>query len=305
MRDIQPRKEEDMYVVAGVTGHTGKVAAETLVAQNKPLTVLVRSAEKGKEWNARGAKIAVASLGDSAALQAVLTGAEGAFLLIPPIYGVDEMLREQAKVVDAVAKAVAASGVAHVVLLSSVAAQHAEGTGPIKTLHYAELALKKVAKTLTVLRPSFFLENWAPSLSAAQKDGVLHTFLTPDQKRPMIATLDIGKIAAECLVHPATGLLVLELAGPEDYSPNDIAAVLTQIFGRPVRAEALPLETSVPVLTGAGFSKDVALLFEEMNRGINSGHVDFERSGTEFRRGTTTAREALQQIAGRTNSPGE
>ncbi len=57
-----------MYVVAGVSGNTGKVVAETLLAQKQPVRVIVRSAEKGEEWKARGAEVAVAELDDVAAL---------------------------------------------------------------------------------------------------------------------------------------------------------------------------------------------------------------------------------------------
>ena len=44
-----------MYVVAGVSGHTGKVAAETLLAQGKSVRVLVRDPAKGEPWRARRA----------------------------------------------------------------------------------------------------------------------------------------------------------------------------------------------------------------------------------------------------------
>ena len=70
--------------------------------------------------------------------------------------------------------------------------------------------------------------------------GVLPTFLTADRKIPMVATLDIGRTAAEALLHPAEGKKVIELSGPEDYSPLEIAAIVTlregtiDIFGGPV-----------------------------------------------------------------------
>src|SRR6202051_4612058 len=76
-----------MYVVAGVTGNTGKVIAETLLAQRKPVRALVRDEAKGAEWKKRGAEVVVAELDDAAALGRALAGATGVYLLLPAQYG--------------------------------------------------------------------------------------------------------------------------------------------------------------------------------------------------------------------------
>ena len=75
-----------MYVVAGATGHTGKAAAETLLGRKRPIRVIVRDATKAARWRARGAEAVIASLDDAAALTRALSGAAGAYLLIPPRY---------------------------------------------------------------------------------------------------------------------------------------------------------------------------------------------------------------------------
>lgn len=66
-----------MYVIAGVTGHTGTVVAERLLAKGQAIRVIVREAHKGARWHARGAEIAVASLDDDEAIARALTGARG------------------------------------------------------------------------------------------------------------------------------------------------------------------------------------------------------------------------------------
>ena len=73
-----------MFVIAGVSGHTGSVVATTLLAAGKPVRVIVRDAAKGAEWKAKGAEVAVAQLDDRASLAAALKGATGAYLLSPP-----------------------------------------------------------------------------------------------------------------------------------------------------------------------------------------------------------------------------
>ncbi len=285
-----------MYVVAGVTGHTGKVVAETLLAQNKPVTVIVRSEEKGEPWRAKGAKIAITDLQDAEKLSGYLARAQGAYLLIPPNYGNPDLLAGQRKVAEAIAKAVSDSMIPHVVFLSSIGAHLTSGTGLILVNHYGETELKPVAKNLTFLRPAFFLENWESQLAPIKKDGVLPSFLIPEQKIPMIATRDIGRIAAESLLNPPNGCRIIEMAGPSEYSPADIALAASTVLNRAVRVQGLPVEAAVSAFTNLGFPPEVARLFAEMYAAINSGYVAYERKDTEFKRGTITELEVMREL---------
>jgi uncharacterized protein YbjT (DUF2867 family) len=224
-----------MFVIAGATGHTGSVVAGSLLAQGKSVTVLVRDARKAESWREKGAHVVAASLEDTQALAGALAHAEGAYLLIPPNYQAADVLEYGFRVGDALAGAVKTSGIPHVVLLSSIAAQHAQGTGPIRSLHHAESVIGPAAKNLTIIRASYFLQNWASGVDGVRNQGVLHNFLTPERKIPMVSTADIGKIAAEYLTDPARGRRVVELAGPEDYSPQDIAHAFAAALGKPVK----------------------------------------------------------------------
>ena len=94
-----------MFAVAGVSGHTGKVVAETLLARSKPVRVIVRDAPKGEEWKKRGAEVAVADLGDADALTKALRGATGAYLLLPPMMSSTDVRSDNARKVAAIAKA--------------------------------------------------------------------------------------------------------------------------------------------------------------------------------------------------------
>lgn len=291
-----------MFVIAGATGKTGSAVANTLLAQGKPVTVLVRDVQKAKVWQDKGARLAQASLEDSKALAGALGQAEGAYLLIPPNYTAQDALGYGYRTGEVLAEAVKSSGIPHVVVLSSVAAQHAQGTGPIRTLYHLESVIEPVAKNLTILRPAYFLQNWANGVESVRNQGVLHNFLTPERKIAMISTADIGRIAAESLTDRARGRRVVELAGPEDYSPQDIAQAFGAALGKAVKLETHPLEAVVPSLTAAGFTQDLASLFREMLEGINSGHVAYEGKGATFQRGKVTAADAIKEMLGLTAS---
>ena len=261
-----------MYVVAGVTGHTGKAAAETLLNHRQKLRVLVRDAQKGEPWKARGAEVAVGSLTDAGSLAQALSGAQGAYLLVPSPLVTEDLPAAQHAMVEAISQAVRRSGLPHLVLLSSLGAELAEGTGPVRGLHHAEVMLTKAAKNATFLRPGYFFENFAAMLPAT-RDGVLPTFLAPGKPVPMAGTADIGRVAAECLLEPPIGTRVVEIAHAPDHTPEDIAAAITEILGRAITLQAWPLDAVVPTFTGMGISKGTAELYREMLGALNSGRM--------------------------------
>ncbi|MBX3301443.1 MAG: NmrA family NAD(P)-binding protein [Nitrospira sp.] len=284
-----------MFVVVGATGNTGSVVVETLLSKKQPVRVLVRTVEKGASWKAKGAEVAVASLDDVSALIKAFDGATGVYLMLPPNYGAAAWLSDQHLRMDRAAEAVKKSGVQHVVFLSSVAGHMTGATGPIRTASYGERVLGYSAERLTILRPAYFVENWAPVIGAAKAQGILPTFLAPQVKIPMISTKDIGRIGAEQLSAGERGRRVLELAGPEEYSPDQVADTLGAILGKKVTAQHAPLSAVVPTFKSFGFSDEAAQLFEEMYAAFSRSTIDYEQPSSLVR-GHVTLAEALRAM---------
>ena len=285
-----------MFVVAGTTGNTGSVVAQTLLGLKQPVRVIVRTADKGAAWKAKGAEVAVVSLDDAQALARAFEGATGAYLLVPPNYTATSYLDDRKKVADALAKAVKASGLGHVVFLSSIGAHLPEGTGPIRIVRYGEQQLGTAVENLIILRSPYFFENWQPVLGVANAQGTLPSFIAPDRRIPMISTRDIGRIAAEELIAGGHGQKVLELSGHEDYGPNDVAATLGKLLKRTVTVQHAPLSAVVPTFKSFGFSDDAARLFEEMYASIERGTLVHEKQGATHLRGRVTLADALAQL---------
>lgn len=284
-----------MFVVIGATGNTGSMVAETLLNEKQPVRVIVRSADKGASWKAKGAEVAVASLDDVSVMAKAFEGAAGVYLLVPPNYGAAAWLADQRSRMDRAADAVMKSGVAHVVFLSSVGGQIAEGTGPIRAVRYGEQKLSAVAKNLTILRPCYFMENWAPSIGMVKQQGILPTFIAPQARVPMVSTRDIGRIGAEHLLVGGRGREIVELAGPEEYSPDQVADALGQLLGKTVSAQQAPLSAVVPTLKSFGFSEEAANLFEEMYAAFAKGTIGYEHPESLVR-GTVTLSDALRGV---------
>ncbi|HSC87154.1 MAG TPA: NmrA family NAD(P)-binding protein [Polyangiaceae bacterium] len=284
-----------MFVVLGATGNTGSVVAKTLLAAGRKVRAVVRDAAKAKELAGLGAEVHVADIADPAALGRAVTGAEGVYFLSPPDMASSDFVRERGSLTEKQVAALAAARVPHVVLLSSLGAQHPAGTGPIRTLYNVEQQLRRAGIPSTFVRAGYFVENWAAVAQPARQDGVLPSFVALDTPVTMVCTKDIGKTAAQALLDGPRAVRVIELGGPTDPTPHAVARAFSAVLGRPVQAIAAPLEAVVPTFTSFGISENIASLYREMYEGVANGLVAPE--GTVVR-GTTSLEETVRGLLG-------
>jgi uncharacterized protein YbjT (DUF2867 family) len=272
-----------MYAIAGVTGHTGKVVAETLQAKGQPIRVIVRDEKKGAGWKGRGAEVAVASLDDAAAVARALTGAKGAYVLLPPDAITTDFFGTRARMIDAIGRAAVNAGLPHLVFLSSIGAHVPKGHGPIGAPYQAERSFEKLGMGTTFVRASYFLENYGAVLPAARNDGVLPSFLPADFTHAVVTTTDIGRTAAQALLDGPRGRRVIELSGPTDVTPADLAAALTELLGRTVKVVEAPLDAVVPTFMSFGMSQHMSEIYREMFAGFIGGGITWEGKGERVR----------------------
>jgi len=284
-----------MFVVAGVTGHTGAATAGALLSQGQKVRVVVRQAEKGEAWKRKGCEVAVADLADPGALARALEGARGVYLLSPPNFAAADFLADRRALLEKLVEGLKRARVPNLVFLSSIAAQHPAGTGPIVTVHRAEQALRGIAPSVTFLRAAYFLENWGAVVPVAKGQGVLPHFGPTHVKFHQVCASDIGEAVARALTAPAEGTRVVELAGKEDWSADDVAAALSSLLGRPVKATGAPVEAAEAGLRQAGVPAEMARLYGEMYLGMTRGLMAFERPQA-VGRGSTPLADALRPL---------
>lgn len=274
------------YVVLGVSGNTGSVVAQALLDQKRPVRVVVRDAKKGEPWKQKGAEVAVADVEDQAALTRAFAGATGVYALIPPNMQSEDFIARGKRIADGVTAAAKATNVPHLVFLSSIGAQFDSGHGPIRTVHYFEKKLREAGVVSTFVRASYFMENNLNALAVIKSQGILPVFADPTYSLPMIASRDIGLVAAKALLEGAKETTVIELSGPREYTVNEVAEALSRALGKAVKTVVAPLEQLVPALKQMGATESTARLYEEMYRGMGAGKLSWEGGTARAVRGT-------------------
>jgi NAD(P)H dehydrogenase (quinone) len=165
---------------------------------------------------------------------------EAAFLLIPPLFDPAPGFPEVRALAATLHAALLAARPNRLVCLSTIGAQ-ATQPNLLTQLGLIEQALGDLPFPVAFLRAAWFMENSAWDVAPARDKGVVPSFLQPlDHAVPMIATADIGRVAAALLQEDWTGRRVVELEASRRYAAQDIAAAFTKILGRPIRMELVP-----------------------------------------------------------------
>jgi uncharacterized protein YbjT (DUF2867 family) len=161
-----------------------------------------------------------------------------------------------------------------VVCLSTVGAQATE-TNLLTQRTLMEEALRDLPIPVTFLRPAWFMENMAWDIEPARARGVIPSFLQPlDKAVPMVATGDVGRVAAQLLRQVWGGIRIIELEGPHRVAPADIASTFAHILGRPVVAEIVQRDTWEALFRSQGMANPVPRM--RMLDGFNEGWITFE-----------------------------
>lgn len=284
-----------MFAITGITGRVGGAVAERLLVEGAAVRAVARDAGKAERWSKRGCAVALAEMSDRAALARAFANAAGVFILLPPLFDPAPGFPEMRSIIAAVRGALEEARPARVVCLSTVGAQ-ATQENLLSQLGLMERELSGLDLPVAFLRAAWFMENAAWDVAPAREEGVLRSFLQPlDRAIPMVATADIGALAAKMLQGDWTGRRVIELQGPALVSPNDLAAALAKLLDRRVVAEAAPRSQWEGLFRAQGMNNPEPRM--RMLDGFNQGWIAFEGGpGVESVKGLTPLETALRAL---------
>jgi len=283
-----------MYAVTGITGQIGGVIGHTLIAAKQPVRAVVRDAGKGQAWANRGCEVALATIEDASALAAAFQGAEGVFVLVPPNFDPLPGFPEARAIGATLQSALTAARPARVVYLSTIGAQANQNN--LLTQHsIIEKAIGDLPMPIVFLRPAWFMENSSWDIAPARAQGIIPSFLQPlDKPVPMVATADIGKVAADLLQQTWDGHRIVELEGPRRVTPNEVAATFAMLLDKPVQMEAVPRESWETVFRSQGMKNPLPRI--RMLDGFNEGWIEFDSGKAGAQKGSTSLESVLKSL---------
>jgi len=216
-------------LVTGATGRVGRHVVQQLLQRGAQVRVLVRDPARADV--PPGVEVAKGDLLDLDALRAAFAGVRTLFLL-NAVAG-DEFT--QALIALNVARE---CGVERVVYLSVIHADRFVNVPHFAVKSGAERMIEQMGFSATILRPAYFIDN-----ELMIKDVILNYGVYPmpigGKGIAMVDARDIGEVAAIELIRrdQAPGQLPVEtinLVGPHTLTGVEVAAIWSDVLGRPV-----------------------------------------------------------------------
>lgn len=249
-----------MILITGANGKTGRAMIRALANAGGQVRAFVRDIGQAEDLRALGAgDIALGDMGDRSSLQAALDGASQ-ILHIGPAMDPNEV-----EYTDNAIQAAKAADVAQFVYYSVMHPQRREVRHHRLKLE-AEEHLIESGLPYTILEPIRYMQHLDPIWSRVVEEGVHAMPFSVDRKFNVADLTDLADAATRVLLEPDHLYATYELAGPEALSQRDMAAIISQVIGRAVRAEAVPLDALERRVRAAGLSDDRVEQMLNMNR---------------------------------------
>ncbi|MCS7475369.1 NAD(P)H-binding protein [Umezawaea endophytica] len=219
-----------MIIVSGATGTLGGAVVERLLDRVAPdrVGVCVRDPAKAKALEERGVRVRRGDFADPASLEHAFEGATRVLVVSVDSAG-ETAVRLHGDAIGAAVK----SGAARVVYTSHMGANPASPFAPMPDHAATEEVLRHSGVAYTVLRNGFYASSAHLLLGAALTTGELA--LPEDGPVSWTAHADLAEAAAVALADDVLDGVTPALTGAEAVDMAGVAAIASELTGKPVR----------------------------------------------------------------------
>lgn len=257
-------------IITGASGHLGRLTAE-MVLDRVPASQVVlttRRVDALSDFAERGAKVREADFDRPETVVEAFAGGERLLLISTDAVG-SRVSQHRAAI-----EAAGDVGVRHVAYTSYLNPV-AENPAVIAPDHReTEEALRESGLAWTALRNTFYAEYQVPAGAQAIATGrLVHN--NGDGKVAYVSREDCAAAAAAVLTSEADGHenKAYDITGPEPLDQDDVAALLSEVSGRPVEAIAVDDEAFVLGLAASGMPEPAARAVATYGRAIREGYL--------------------------------
>ncbi|MFM2277849.1 MAG: hypothetical protein RLZZ444_80 [Pseudomonadota bacterium] len=267
-------------LLTGAAGHLGKLTLDSLLARGVAagdIIATTRDPSKLADYAAKGVEVRQADFNDLEGLIKAFAGADRlAIVSTDAIDGIGTRLKQQTNAVQA-AKA---AGVKHIIYTSM------PNPGPESKITFAgdhrgtEEAVKASGLSYTILRNAWYQENLFMSLPQAFASGQWYTS-AGEGKVTHVSRADCADALAAALSANTTESKTYTLTGPEKFTTAEIAALASQIVGKPLNVVQLTDEQLAGGMKAAGVPDFMIPFLVGFDANTREGGIDLVTDDVE------------------------
>jgi uncharacterized protein YbjT (DUF2867 family) len=263
-----------MIIITTPSGAIGHQVLEHVLRSEEPIRVIARDPSRLPSHVRERTDVVQGSHSDAAVVNKAFAGADTVFWLVPPD---PRATTVDAAYLDFTRPACAAfktHGVKRVVGISALGRGTPAGAHAglvTASLKMDDLIASTGVCYRAVTNPSF-MDNLLRQVELIKTQGIFSLPISGDLKQPSACTRDIAATAAGLLLDRAwTGVGSVPVLGPEDLSCNDMARIMSEVLGKPVRFLEIPGEACKARLLQRGMSEAMAQANLDMWVAYNQG----------------------------------
>lgn len=289
-----------MIVITSPTGDIGSQVLENVLGAGVPVRVIARDPARLPAAVRDRVEVVTGSHGDPVVVDRAFAGADAVFWLVPPDPHATSLDAAYSGFTQPAAEAFSRHGVDRVVGVSALgrgSAQQDHAGHVTASLAMDDLIAASGVAYRALVMPSF-MDNVLRQVEPIRDQGVFFGPLTADRPHPTCATRDIAAVAARLLLDPSwagTGSAEVPVLGPEDLSFDDMAATMSDVLGRPVRYQQIPVDAFTAQLAARGMSDAVVEGMRAMYLAKEAG-MDEDRPRTPQGTTPTTFRTWCEEV---------
>ena len=254
--------------ITGASGQLGRIAAELLLEQVDPSSVVLITRDPAKlaEFAGAGVQVRAGDFHDADSLATAFAGVTR--LLLISTADVGTRLPAQIAAVEA-AKA---AGVQHIAY-TSVPRPTADNPALVVADHLGtERAIQDSGLTYTFLRNNMYSEFQVPTGTAAVASGKLFTN-AGDGATAYVTRDDCAAAAAAVLATDGHENVAYDVTGPEAITPRRLAELLTEVTGKPIDVVPVDDAAFTAGLIAGGVPAAVAPLLASFGTAARDGFL--------------------------------
>lgn len=284
--------------ITGSLGNISKPLTQKLVKAGHNVKVISSSEKNKHEIEVLGATAASGSIEDIEFLTAAFSGADVIYTMTPNNFGAADQRAYMVNVGKTYASAIEKSGVKNVVNLSSIGANLADGTGPIKGLHDIEKILNAIKDVnIKHLRAGFFYTNFYNDIPLIKNLGFTGSNYNEDTEMILVHPKDIASEIAKQMENGFEGKSVRYV-----YSDIQKSAAVASLLGHEIDKPDLAWvqftnEQALDGMLQAGLPEAVAKNYVEMGDAMGSGLLSADFNLHKPEAGDTKLAEFAKEFA--------
>jgi uncharacterized protein YbjT (DUF2867 family) len=285
-----------MIVVTTPTGTIGQQVLANLLDSGEPIRVIARDPSRLPSQSRERVEVLQGSHDDIDIVNKAFQGADAVFWLVPPDFQAESIESAYVGFTQPACRAFRGQRVKRVVGVSALGRGWLRNAGLVSVSLAMDDLIASTGVSYRALAMPSFMDNIFNQVEAIKTQGMFFSPISGNRKLPTCATRDIASIAAKLLLDRSwSGQSSVPVLGPEDLSFNDMAQIMSEVLGRPVRFQQIPLEAFKARLTGHGMSEAMAQGMVDMMVAKNEG-LDNAESRTPQSTTPTSFRQWCEEV---------